>query len=111
RAIIALGKTSEKKQQLLEEKEHVHLMGQSKSMTVLREQIAKVAGTDASVLIVGENGSGKEVVARELHRLSKRRNEVFVSVDLSTINPNLFESELFGHKKGSFTDARADRKG
>jgi two-component system response regulator HydG len=111
RATIAMGKTSGKKQPALEEKERVHLIGKSKPMMVLQEQIAKVAGTDASVLILGENGTGKEIVARELHRLSKRGNEVFISVDLSTITPNLFESELFGHKKGSFTDAHTDRQG
>jgi len=63
------------------------------------------------VLILGENGTGKELVARALHRNSGRRDEVFISVDLGSINENLFESELFGHVKGSFTDAKSDRIG
>ncbi|MDQ3144704.1 MAG: sigma-54 dependent transcriptional regulator, partial [Pseudomonadota bacterium] len=67
--------------------------------------------TDANVLIVGENGTGKELVARELHRRSHRSDGVMVSVDLGAVAENLFESELFGHAKGAFTDARADRLG
>lgn len=85
--------------------------GTSPSMIHLRQQIEKVAPTEASVLILGENGTGKEVIARELHRLSKRAERVFLPVDLSTISPGLFESELFGHKKGAFTDARSDHTG
>lgn len=73
--------------------------------------IRKVAGTDANVLITGENGTGKELVAREIHNLSKRAGELMVSVDMGSITDTLFESELFGHVKGAFTDAREDRKG
>jgi two-component system response regulator HydG len=73
--------------------------------------ISKVAGTDANVLILGENGTGKELVARALHQKSKRAEDVFVSVDIGSISPALFESELFGHVKGAFTDAREDRPG
>jgi len=73
--------------------------------------IQKVAKTDANVLILGENGTGKELVARELHRQSHRANEVFISVDMGAITETLFESELFGHVKGAFTDAREDRAG
>jgi transcriptional regulator with PAS, ATPase and Fis domain len=73
--------------------------------------IAKVAGTDANVLITGENGTGKELVARELHRKSTRKNELLVTVDMGAITETLFESELFGHKKGAFTDAHEDRTG
>ena len=73
--------------------------------------VRKVAGTDANVLITGENGTGKELVAREIHNLSKRSGELMVSVDMGSITESLFESELFGHVKGAFTDAREDRKG
>ena len=73
--------------------------------------IAKVAATDASVLILGENGTGKELVAREIHRQSTRARDVFISVDVGAISESLFESELFGHMRGAFTDAREDRAG
>jgi DNA-binding NtrC family response regulator len=73
--------------------------------------IAKVAATDASVLILGENGTGKELVAREIHRQSRRASDVFISVDVGAITESLFESELFGHVRGAFTDAREDRAG
>jgi len=69
--------------------------------------IQKVAKTDANVLILGENGTGKELVARALHRDSPRKDEVFISVDLGAISESLFESELFGHEKGAFTDAES----
>ena len=72
---------------------------------------ARVAVTDANVLITGENGTGKELLAREIHRLSDRTGQVMVTVDLGAISESLFESELFGHEKGSFTDARETRKG
>jgi DNA-binding NtrC family response regulator len=85
--------------------------GPAKSMQVIYETINKVAATEANILITGENGTGKEVVAREIHRLSGRASEIFVSVDISALNENLIESELFGHKKGAFTDARSDRTG
>jgi two-component system response regulator HydG len=73
--------------------------------------ISKVAETDANVLILGENGTGKELVARAIHRQSLRHGQAFVSVDLGAISETLFESELFGHRKGAFTDAREDRAG
>ena len=73
--------------------------------------IGKVAKTDANVLILGENGTGKELVARALHRQSNRANEVFISVDMGALTETLFESELFGHVKGAFTDAKEDRAG
>ena len=85
--------------------------GQSTSMLELRRLVEKVAKTDASILITGENGTGKEMIAREIHRLSARHNEVLVSVDLGAVSETLFESELFGHIKGAFTDARTDRIG
>ncbi|HEX37521.1 MAG TPA: sigma-54-dependent Fis family transcriptional regulator [Candidatus Cloacimonetes bacterium] len=89
----------------------IDFIGVSESMQKVFTTIQKVAKTDASVLILGENGTGKELVARALHRNSKRKDEVFISVDLGSINENLFESELFGHIRGAFTDAKKDRVG
>jgi DNA-binding NtrC family response regulator len=86
-------------------------IGSSSAMQKVYNTILKVAKTDANVLILGENGTGKELVARSLHRNSSRKNEVFISVDMGAISESLFESELFGHVKGAFTDARADRAG
>ena len=86
-------------------------IGVSEEMRSVFSTIKKVAHTDASVLILGENGTGKELVARALHRNSKRRDNVFVSVDLGSISETLFESELFGHVKGAYTDAKKDRPG
>lgn len=71
----------------------------------------KVAATDANILITGENGTGKEMLAREIHNRSARSGELMVSVDMGAVPETLFESELFGHVKGAFTDARADRAG
>jgi DNA-binding NtrC family response regulator len=87
------------------------IIAQSPQMFQVLSLIRKVAKTDANVLITGDNGTGKELIARELHRLSKRADEIMVSVDMGAISETLFESELFGHKKGSFTDAREDRTG
>jgi two-component system, NtrC family, response regulator HydG len=86
-------------------------LGRSPAMAEVLAAIDKVAGTDASILILGENGTGKELAAREIHRRSLRRGEIFVGVDMSAIPETLFESELFGHVKGAFTDAREDRAG
>ena len=85
--------------------------GASPTMINVMNIVRKVAGTDANVLITGENGTGKEVVAREIHDLSGRAGELMVSVDMGSVTETLFESELFGHVKGAFTDAREDRKG
>lgn len=87
------------------------IIGQSPAMQRIYQTIDRVAHTDANVLILGENGTGKELVARAIHRHSRRGNENFVSVDLGSITETLFESELFGHKRGSFTDAKEDRPG
>jgi DNA-binding NtrC family response regulator len=88
-----------------------NFIGMSPAIQEVFTTIKKVSKTDANVLILGENGSGKELVARELHRQSPRANEVFISVDMSSISETLFESELFGHVKGAFTDAKEDRAG
>ena len=86
-------------------------IGESASMKKVMENIRKVAETDASILILGENGTGKEVVARALHRSSLRSNDVFINVDLGAIPETLFESELFGYEKGAFTDAKNSKEG
>ncbi|KPK87556.1 MAG: AAA family ATPase [Bacteroides sp. SM23_62_1] len=86
-------------------------IGESPPVIQVFKIIKKVAVTDANVLILGENGTGKDLVAREIHRQSTRTDENFVSVDLASLSPTLFESELFGHTKGAFTDARSDREG
>ena len=83
----------------------------SAAMKNLMSDLEKVAGTDANVLFLGENGTGKSVLAMRLHRLSRRSDEAFIMVDLGTVSHSLFESELFGHKKGAFTDAREDKQG
>ena len=85
--------------------------GESSAMQQLRQLIEKVAVTDANILITGENGTGKEMLAREIHALSQRKQEEMIVVDMGAITESLFESELFGHVKGSFTDAYADRTG
>ena len=85
--------------------------GNSDAMRHLRTLVEKVARTDANLLITGENGTGKEMLAREIHMLSARKNEAMVAVDMGAITETLFESELFGHVKGAFTDAHADRPG
>lgn len=87
------------------------LIGQSPAMKKVMATVEKVARTEANVLILGENGTGKELIARAIHRASVRHNEVFISVDLGAISETLFESELFGFKKGAFTDAKEDRAG
>lgn len=86
-------------------------IGNSAGMRKVLETIEKVSQTDANVLILGENGTGKELVARALHRRSPRQNEPFICVDMGAISESLFESELFGHIKGAYTDAKAERMG
>ncbi len=87
------------------------LVGKSQKMQMVFSLIDKVANTEANVLITGENGTGKELVARAIHRQSNLKNEVFIGVDLGSISHSLFESELFGHVRGAFTDAKEDRVG
>ena len=85
--------------------------GDSEVMTNLRHVVEKVAATDANILITGENGTGKEVLANEIHRLSARSGKKMLPVDMGAISETLFESELFGHVKGAFTDAKVDKPG
>lgn len=87
------------------------ILGHSPVMQDVFRTVKKVAPTDANVLILGENGTGKELVAREIHKQSLRRNGIFMSIDMGTITESIFESELFGYKKGAFTDAKEDRSG
>ena len=96
---------------LVVSKESGMFWGESNAMQQLRSLIEKVARTDANILVTGENGTGKEMLAREIHMLSNRKKETLVPVDMGAITETLFESELFGHVKGAFTDARADRPG
>jgi len=90
---------------------HEKLYGRSPEMGRVQETIRKVAPSDSNVLVLGENGTGKELIAREIHQASNRSNEVFVHVDLGAISESLFESELFGHTRGAFTDAKTDKPG
>lgn len=87
------------------------LLGESVSMDELRKMIKKVAATDASILLLGENGTGKDLIARAIHELSGRKGKNLVTVDMGAIPESLFESTLFGHKKGAFTDAKEDYDG
>jgi two-component system, NtrC family, response regulator HydG len=87
------------------------IIGSSARMRSVMQMIERVAGTDANVLLLGENGTGKGVIAQYLHSLSRRQDQPFIKVDLGAITATLFESELFGHKKGAFTDAKEDRAG
>jgi two-component system, NtrC family, response regulator HydG len=107
---IRLNKTGKK--DLIEKKKgSVEIIGNSPSMTKVFDTIDRIAGTDANVLILGENGTGKDLIARSIHEKSNRADKPYVSVDLGAISETLFESELFGHTKGSFTDAKDDRIG
>lgn len=96
--------------QLINQKKNL-IIGNSKALSKVLSLTRKVAKTNVTVLITGENGTGKELIARELHQVSDRKDEVFISVDMGTISETLFESELFGHLKGAFTDAKEDRVG
>lgn len=93
------------------DKSYEEIIGNSSAIKDVINCAKKVAATDANVLILGENGTGKELVARAIHRFSGRADQIFVNVDLGAITETLFESELFGHTKGSFTDAKSDREG
>jgi len=87
------------------------IWGTSPAMRHLRDMVEKVVGTDANILITGENGTGKEVLAKEIHQLSKRADKALMPIDLGAVTETLFESELFGYVKGAFTDAKTDKPG
>lgn len=103
----------EKQRSLLEgiDKKYSRIIGSSSLMQEIHETIKKVAATDVNILVLGENGTGKELVAREIHRQSARNQEILINVDMGSLTEPLFESEMFGHEKGAFTDAKEMRKG
>jgi DNA-binding NtrC family response regulator len=92
-------------------KSMVEIIGESEIMQNLFHKLEKIAPTDANVMILGENGTGKDLIAQAIYRLSLRKNKPYIKVDVGALTDTLFESELFGHKKGAFTDAREDRTG
>ena len=106
-------KLKNRQQQLSEDlgREFHMFHGSSDAMKELMRTVTRIAPTDANILILGENGTGKEVIAREIHRHSNRSEQIFVGVDVASLSESLFESEMFGHVKGAFTDAREDRTG
>lgn len=93
------------------EQDFNYIKGNSNEIKEIENIINKVAKTDANILILGKNGTGKEVIARDIHRKSDRKNQIFMSIDLSALSESLFESELFGYTKGAFTDAKEDKAG
>jgi DNA-binding NtrC family response regulator len=99
------------RKQLDKEYNFKHIIGEDPQMLQILETIGRVAGTDASILIMGESGTGKELIAEAVHQNSLRRNKPFIKVNLGGISTSLFESEMFGHIRGAFTDARFDRAG
>ena len=102
----------EKKQAGVKEKKSpVEIIGESEIMQHLFYKLEKIAPTDANVLILGENGTGKDLIANSIYQLSLRKDKPYIKVDVGALTETLFESELFGHKKGAFTDAREDRIG
>ena len=104
--------TSPQKKQIVREKQiTIEIVGDSEVMQNLFHKLEKIAPTDANVLILGENGTGKDLIAQAIYNLSLRKDKPFVKVDVGALTDTLFESELFGHKKGAFTDAREDRVG
>jgi two-component system response regulator HydG len=121
--ILSAFKLSQSKQEIVQlkskqevlvkdmDQSYTEIIGESENMLELLDIINKVAPTDANILVLGENGTGKEVIARAIHRKSNRSKNLFINVDLGAIPENLFESELFGHTKGAFTDAKEDRAG
>jgi DNA-binding NtrC family response regulator len=110
---LTVGKLMKREQDLKTEmnRDDRMIIGVSPAMQKILDLVKKVAGTDANIMITGENGTGKELIAKEIHRLSERCNELLVTVDLGSMSESLFESEMFGHTKGSFTDAHEDRTG
>lgn len=108
-----VGYLKQKEKGLKEEinREQKHIIGSSEALMKVMNVVRKVARTNANILITGENGSGKELIAREIHNQSVRKSELMITVDLGSLSESLFESELFGHVKGAFTDAREERAG
>lgn len=108
-----ISRLKQKQQHLTEniDRQYDLVQGNSESIKSLMNTVRKVAVTDANILILGENGTGKEMIAREIHRQSARSGEVFISVDMGALSGTLFESELFGHMQGSYTGAGEDRPG
>jgi DNA-binding NtrC family response regulator len=120
KASLSLGKSKRENQELKQKNQQLRsqlkgseqpFIGNSPGIQKVLDMIAKVAPTDANILITGENGTGKELIAREIHAQSKRSDELLVSIDMGAISETLFESELFGHAKGAFTDAHDERTG
>ena len=117
-AVVALENTQDRQRLLASHRqivdqaaEHVRLVGNSPAIDALRSTVGRVANTDLAVLVLGENGTGKEVVSQLIHYLSPRRDRPFVAVNCAAIAETLLESELFGHEKGAFTDAHESRPG
>ncbi len=110
---LEIDKLKDKQQLLIKDinKQYTMFSGPSKTMKAIFNTINKVSATDANILILGENGTGKELIAREIHNRSNRRNEMFVTIDMAALPESLFESELFGYDKGSFTDAKENKPG
>ena len=108
---LNMNQSSESKSIASSEDVFARMIGECPAMQELKAQMMRVAATDANVLITGENGTGKDVVAHALHQLSDRARKPFVNIDLGCIPENLFESELFGYEKGAFTDARNAKEG
>jgi len=113
KSTVAIGDLQKREQELKKElnRDERMIIGASPAMQRVMDIVRKVAHTDVNVLITGENGTGKELIAKEIHRLSNRFEELLVTVDLGAITESLFESEMFGHTEGSFTDAYEDRTG
>jgi two-component system response regulator HydG len=109
--LTALGKKEEVTEEETAEDWKRDIIGNSEAMQKVFDTIERVAQTDANILILGENGTGKDLVAKAIHRLSNRSEKPYVQADLGAVSETLFESELFGHKKGAFTDAKEDRIG
>jgi len=109
-SIVESKKSKTKKESILQSSNNI-IIGESDALKDVFLKLKKVAPTDANVLILGENGTGKDLIAKALHDNSNRSNRPFIKVDVGALTSNLFESELFGYKKGAFTDAKEDRKG
>jgi DNA-binding NtrC family response regulator len=103
--------SGKKQAEAKDKKSQVEIIGESEVMQDIFRKLEKIAPTDANVLILGENGTGKDLIAHSIYQLSLRKNKPYIKVDVGALTDTLFESELFGHKKGSFTDAREDRMG